>query len=110
MLTNLRDPTADVVGKGHKRASNPNRGSKPGEHRGGRKAGTPNKINKQLKDMILEALHGAGGVSYLQEQARENPGPFLALVGKVLPMTVAGPGGGEMTPKRVIIELQDSTS
>ena len=57
--------------------------------------------------MILRALDGAGGVAYLQRQADESPGPFLALVGKVLPMTVAGPSGGAMTPRRVIIELQD---
>ena len=100
-------PETTVVGP-QSRTGRANRGAKPGEHRGGRKAGTPNKINRQLKEMILEALDLAGGVSYLQEQARTSPGPFLALVGKVLPMTVAGPSG-ELTPKRVIIELQDST-
>ena len=66
------------------------RGSKPGERRGGRQKGTPNKINGDLKGMILGALSGAGGQSYLQKQASENPNAFLALVGKVLPMTVAG--------------------
>lgn len=40
--------------------------------------------------MILGALDDAGGQKYLAAQAIENPGPFLALVGKVLPTTLAG--------------------
>ena len=68
----------------------PSRGSKPGERRGGRKAGTPNKVTKALKDMILGALDDAGGQEYLVKQADENPTAFLTLVGKVLPLQVAG--------------------
>jgi hypothetical protein len=64
------------------------RGSQPGERRGGRQAGTPNKIPKELKEMIREALDRAGGVDYLQQQATDNPGAFLTLVGKVLPKDV----------------------
>jgi hypothetical protein len=29
-------------------------------------------------------------VAYLKQQAIANPGPFLSLLGKVLPMTVSG--------------------
>jgi hypothetical protein len=68
-----------------------NRGSKPGERRGGRKAGTPNKMTAALKDMILQALdeaHPGGSVAYLKGQASENPTAFLSLVGKVLPLQV----------------------
>lgn len=61
---------------------------------GGRQAGTPNKMTRTLKEMILQALDDAGGVAYLQRQAEENPGPFLALVGKVLPLQVSGSDGG----------------
>ena len=64
------------------------RGAMPGERRGGRQAGTPNKIPKALKEMILEALDLAGGVGYLQRQAIENAPAFLTLVGKVLPKDV----------------------
>lgn len=71
---------------------NLSRGSKPGERRGGRKKGTPNKMTAALKDMILTALDNAGGVDYLVAQSRDNPTAFLSLVGKVLPMTVAGSG------------------
>ena len=59
---------------------------------GGRQAGTPNKLTAELKDMILVALDGVGGVEYLQGIATSHPPAFLALVGKVLPMTVEGPG------------------
>ena len=41
--------TAKVASKSRKRASNPNRGSKPGERRGGRKKGTPNKATAEVK-------------------------------------------------------------
>jgi hypothetical protein len=66
------------------------RGSAPGERRGGRQKGTPNKYPGTLKQMILGALDKAGGEAYLMRQAQENPGPFMTLVGKVLPTTLAG--------------------
>jgi len=56
----------------------------------GRKKGSVNKVTKQLKDMILGALSDVGGQEYLARQARENPGAFMALIGKVLPTTLAG--------------------
>lgn len=51
----------------------------------------PNKENKALRDMILQALtdQPGGGVEYLKVQAVENPGPFMTLLGKVLPTTLA---------------------
>jgi hypothetical protein len=58
----------------------------------GRPKGIPNKQTTQLKEMILAALDASGGVDYLTKQAEENPGPFMALVGKVLPLQVAGAG------------------
>jgi hypothetical protein len=61
---------------------------------GGRQKGTPNKLTAQLKEMILEAAEQAGGeggtVAYLKNQATANPGPFMALLGKVLPLQIAG--------------------
>jgi hypothetical protein len=57
---------------------------------GGRKKGTPNKVTAELKTMILEALDGAGGVEYLQGLATSHPPAFASLLGRVLPMTVAG--------------------
>lgn len=79
------------------------KGRKPPNAGKGRKKGVPNKVTGALKDMILQALTGAGGVAYLQQQADENPGAFLTLVGKVLPLQVSGDGGG---PVRLIVQWQ----
>lgn len=59
---------------------------------GGRVAGTPNKVTAELKETILKALDNAGGVAYLERTANSHPAAFLSLVGKVLPMTIAGEG------------------
>ena len=70
-------------------------GRKPPAVRGNRK-GVPNKNTAAIKDMILEALHGVGGVEYLMECAKDDKSraAFLGLVGKVLPMQITGDGGG----------------
>lgn len=75
---------------------------------GGRQPGTPNKVTAALKDMILQALSNAGGVAYLQAQARKNPGPFLTLVGKVLPLQMTGEGGAALIPKVVVHRVEVS--
>lgn len=66
----------------------------------GRAKGTPNKTTALLKDAILKAADQAGGkdklVGYLKAQALANPGPFMALLGKVLPMQVTGEDGGPL--------------
>ena len=61
---------------------------------GGRQKGTPNKITHDLKEMVVKALHKAGGVAYLARQAEANPSAFLALVGRVLPLQVGDVGDG----------------
>jgi hypothetical protein len=66
------------------------RGSKPGERRGGRQKGTPNRETKALRELILGALDQVGGQDYLASQAKSNPAAFLALIGRVLPTTLAG--------------------
>ena len=67
----------------------------------GRIKGVPNKTTALLKDAILRAAENAGGpegmVGYLQTQAIVNPGPFMSLLGKVLPMQVTGEDGGPLT-------------
>lgn len=60
----------------------------------GRPPGSQNKVNKALKEMILEALDNAGGTAYLAEQAEKSPSAFLALVGKVLPMELKAEHSG----------------
>jgi hypothetical protein len=60
---------------------------KPGP---GRPKGSVNKATKAIKEMVIEALDKAGGVDYLLAQSRDNPTAFLTLVGKTLPLQVAG--------------------
>lgn len=76
---------------------------------GGRKKGVPNKINADLKSMILEALSDVGGKRYLIEQAAENPTAFLTLVGKVLPKEVhvdLTARIAAMSPEEKLVEAQ----
>ena len=68
-----------------------------GRKTGGRVAGTPNKLSADLRAMILGALSEVGGEQYLARQANENPGPFLTLLGKILPTQVTGDEGGPVT-------------
>jgi hypothetical protein len=70
-------------------------GSKPGERRGGRQKGSPNTL-PDLRALTLKALMQAGGVEYLTRQAAENPGPFLGLLGKVMPREVHAELTGEL--------------
>ena len=70
----------------------------------GRPKGSPNKTTALLKDAILKAAEQAGDefkdedgkaakeglIGYLKMQAVLQPGPFMALLGKVLPLQVTG--------------------
>ena len=86
----------------------------------GRPKGVPNKTTQLLKDAILKAAEQAGNkvgddgmVSYLEVQATENPGPFMSLLGKVLPMQVTGADGGAVSVeiiKRVIVDPRNQDS
>jgi hypothetical protein len=53
----------------------------------------PNRVNADIRGMMLQALHCVGGVRYLAKQAVENPGPFLTLLGKVMPTQIASTDG-----------------
>ena len=84
-------------------------GRKPPAVRGNRK-GVPNKSTKALKDMILEALEGAGGVDYLRARATDpkTSAAFMGLVGKVLPLQVQGAGpNGEHVFAKIVREVVD---
>lgn len=60
----------------------------------GRPKGSLDKNNKQLREMILEALEAKGGAAYLADQAEKSPAAFMGLLGKVLPTQLTGDGGG----------------
>lgn len=75
---------------------------KPGP---GRPKGTPNRTTALLKDAILQAATRAGDgdlAAYLEQQARENPAPFMSLLGKVLPLQVGGDPDNPLFDKEAI--------
>ena len=55
---------------------------------GGRKRGTPNRLGREVREFIREALDREGGAEYLQRAAREQPVAFLGLLGKLLPAEI----------------------
>lgn len=75
----------------------------------GRPKGSVNKTTALLKDAILEAAEKAGDkrgmVGYLTDQARDNPNAFLSLLGKVLPMQVAGPDDEDGNPTEIVMRI-----
>ncbi|MGZ5031238.1 MAG: hypothetical protein ACXV8I_11675 [Methylobacter sp.] len=73
--------------------------------RGASRKGIPNKVTKELKEMILGALDDAGGQKYLAAQAIENPSAFMTLIGKVLPKDVNVGGQSDNPIKVSKIEL-----
>ena len=102
----MTGPTAKTGAESRKRASNPNRGSKPGEKRGGRAKGTPNKLTRTIKQAIEKAFEDVGGPAYLAKMAMEQPAAFMTLLGKVLPTQLehSNPDGSMSAPTRIVIE------
>jgi hypothetical protein len=81
----------ELLPRGEPLAASPWAGGRPrkGEpRRGGRKKGTVNKVTREVKEMVLEALDKAGGVKYLTRQAHTNPRAFLALLSRIIPLQV----------------------
>ena len=67
------------------------KGAKPGERRGGRTKGTPNKFNKQFKDLLTEtyrALEEKDGHG-LQAWAEKHPTDFYRICSKLVPTEIA---------------------
>lgn len=85
-------------------------GGRFGKGNPGKPKGAVTKNTKALKDMILGALEQAGGQEYLLRCAQDEKlaGPFLTLIGKVLPTTLQGPGpNGEHVFQRIVREVVD---
>jgi hypothetical protein len=87
-LAHMHYPATNSVGAA---PSNEFRPSRPGERRGGRAKGTPNRTTQTLKDAILAAAdeaHPDGKVGYLKWLAVNNSTAFASLLGKVLPKEI----------------------
>jgi hypothetical protein len=66
----------------------------------GRQSRTPNRITREVKEMVLAALDRAGGEDYLLAQAHDNPKAFLSLLGRIIPTQVTGKDGKDLIPDR----------
>ena len=56
---------------------------------GGSRKGIPNRMTKDIKEIMHVAFQKAGGCDYLVRQAEENPKAFMALLGRCIPASVA---------------------
>lgn len=65
----------------------------------GRPKGSANKLTVEIKTAILNAFDKAGGEEYLAGVAKNDPRTFCALLGRVLPLQVAGDPNG--TPVQI---------
>jgi hypothetical protein len=65
----------------------PRGGKRPGS---GRKKGSTNKLTSDVRQAIMEAFSILGGVEYLTKIATTDPKAFCALLGKLIPVKVAG--------------------
>lgn len=73
----------------------PKGGKRPGA---GRPKGSTGAVNKLLKEAVIEAAAAVGEdgegkgelVGYLTARAKDQQAAFMALLGKVMPMQVAG--------------------
>jgi len=75
---------------------------------GGNRAGVPNKVTAELKDMIRGALDDAGGRAYLAQQAQENSTAFMNLIGKIIPKDVNATISGGITHKHeAIVSIEE---
>jgi Family of unknown function (DUF5681) len=70
----------------------------------GRPKGIPNKQTTALKEMVLAALDKVGGQEYLARLAIENSSAFCALLGKILPHTLAADADSHGGGVKVVFE------
>ena len=76
-------------------------GSKPGERRGGRAKGTPNKLTVAGKTAVVEALNaGDGAVAFFIQLKEEEPKTFATICGRLIPHELTGPEGRDLIPPK----------
>lgn len=89
------------------------RGSKPGERRGGRQAGTPNKVTVNAREAFARLVEGnVERVQLWLDQVAERDGPRAALhcfldmaefhVPKLARTELSGPDGGDIPIKTIL--------
>lgn len=75
------------------------RGSKPGERRGGRGKGTPNKTTAVFKQAVLNVFNKNGGEKWFADWAKSEPTEFFKIASRLIPQEVNGAIDGSLTVK-----------
>ncbi len=57
-------------------------------NRAGRPRGAENKLNREVRELVRQALDEEGGVEYLRWAARMKPVAFLSLLGRLVPAEI----------------------
>jgi len=68
----------------------------------GRPKGSPNKITTDVKQAIVKAFDAVGGHEYLVGLATSDPKAFCTLLGKTVPVSVAG---DQQNPVRITMTI-----
>jgi hypothetical protein len=63
-------------------------GSKPGERRGGRKKGTPNKLTSTFREAVLVAYEGIGGHEAFKLWAKNTQTEFYKIAARLIPTEI----------------------
>lgn len=85
-------------------------GSKPGERRGGRQPGTPNRVTRDVRQAIQVAFDRLGGVDYIERLGRTDPKTFVPLLSKIVPQKIEADvthhGAGQLPDVELVHRLQ----
>lgn len=96
---------AQFVNSPHGGRIKPRKKGMPRPEGAGRKKGTPNKVNKLIKDALVEAAEKVGEngkgslgiVGYFMRIAKQRPDLFCGMIGKIIPLQIQGSGpNGEL--------------
>jgi hypothetical protein len=84
------------------------RGSRPGEKRGGRKPGVPNKNTAAVKATVVQAFEELGGVPGFVAWGKKYPTEFYKIYAKLLPTEIKADvaGGLRMELVEEIVEAK----
>lgn len=75
----------------------------------GRPKGSPNKMTREVREVIAEAFQKAGGMKAFVGWAKKHPTEFYKIYAKLLPLSVAVGGDPNLPPIRgVLIEWDDA--